>query len=79
MMPGRHTETPERDIESGAATPVGSQSRMNGAGAGGKKQWYKKIGWGIWKDIKARAPYYGSDWTDAWNYRVVPATWVCGS
>lgn len=31
------------------------------------------------KDIRARAPYYVSDWTDAWNYRVVPATWVCTS
>ena len=29
---------------------------------------------GIINDIKARVPYYRSDWTDAWNYRVVPAT-----
>ena len=29
---------------------------------------------GILRDIKARGPYYVSDWTDAWNYRVVPAT-----
>ncbi|KIP02729.1 hypothetical protein PHLGIDRAFT_283464 [Phlebiopsis gigantea 11061_1 CR5-6] len=28
---------------------------------------------GITRDIRARAPYYVSDWTDAWNYRVVPA------
>lgn len=28
---------------------------------------------GIIRDLKARAPYYASDWTDAWNYRVVPA------
>jgi hypothetical protein len=25
-------------------------------------------------DIRRRAPFYGSDWTDAWDYRVVPAT-----
>ncbi|KAI0823165.1 anion exchanging protein [Trametes gibbosa] len=31
------------------------------------------IGRGIVRDIRARVPYYGSDWTDAWNYRVVPA------
>ncbi|KAI0373814.1 anion exchanging protein [Pilatotrama ljubarskyi] len=31
------------------------------------------IGCGILRDIKARAPYYASDWSDAWNYRVVPA------
>jgi hypothetical protein len=30
--------------------------------------------YGIVQDIRARAPYYLSDWTDAWNYRVVPAT-----
>ena len=29
---------------------------------------------GIIQDIRSRAPYYPSDWTDAWNYRVVPAT-----
>ena len=29
---------------------------------------------GIIRDIKARGPFYVSDWTDAWNYRVVPAT-----
>ena len=25
-------------------------------------------------DIRRRAPYYGSDWKDAWDYRVIPAT-----
>ena len=29
---------------------------------------------GIIRDIRSRAPYYWSDWKDAWNYRVVPAT-----
>lgn len=29
---------------------------------------------GIVNDLRARLPYYASDWTDAWNYRVVPAT-----
>ena len=32
------------------------------------------FGAGIFFDIRARAPWYLSDWTDAWNYRVVPAT-----
>ncbi|OJT09962.1 hypothetical protein TRAPUB_13560 [Trametes pubescens] len=31
------------------------------------------FGRGIIRDLKARSPYYASDWTDAWNYRVVPA------
>ena len=29
---------------------------------------------GMANDIKRRAPYYWSDWKDAWDYRVVPAT-----
>lgn len=29
---------------------------------------------GIIQDVRARAPYYVSDWTDAWDYRVIPAT-----
>ena len=31
------------------------------------------FGSGIISDIRARAPYYASDWLDAWNYRVIPA------
>lgn len=29
---------------------------------------------GMVNDICRRAPYYVSDWLDAWDYRVVPAT-----
>ena len=29
---------------------------------------------GMVKDIKRRVPFYWSDWLDAWDYRVVPAT-----
>ncbi|KAG8739676.1 hypothetical protein FRC10_005272 [Ceratobasidium sp. 414] len=29
---------------------------------------------GMLADVQARAPYYVSDWADAWTYRVVPAT-----
>jgi hypothetical protein len=29
---------------------------------------------GMVNDIKRRAPFYWSDWKDAWDYRVVPAT-----
>jgi hypothetical protein len=25
-------------------------------------------------DVRRRLPFYLSDWTDAWDYRVVPAT-----
>jgi hypothetical protein len=33
-----------------------------------------RVGAGIWNDVRSRIPYYTSDWTHAWNYRVVPAT-----
>lgn len=36
--------------------------------------WIRKLGAGIILDIQARVPWYASDWTDAWNYRIVPAT-----
>ncbi|KAF8902338.1 HCO3 transporter family-domain-containing protein [Gymnopilus junonius] len=36
--------------------------------------WLRKIGSGIRLDIRSRAPWYLTDWTDAWNYRVIPAT-----
>ena len=34
----------------------------------------RKLGSGIVLDIRARIPWYLSDWRDAYNYRVVPAT-----
>ncbi|KAJ6584664.1 HCO3 transporter family-domain-containing protein [Mycena capillaripes] len=37
-------------------------------------EWIQGFGSGIVFDIRARAPFYLSDWTDAWNYRVIPAT-----
>lgn len=33
-------------------------------------RWFR----GMIHDIHRRAPFYVSDWTDAWDYRVVPAT-----
>ncbi|KAJ9125613.1 hypothetical protein QFC22_000575 [Naganishia vaughanmartiniae] len=39
-----------------------------------KRKWYQYLGRGMYLDVRNRLPYYVSDWTDAWNYRVVPAT-----
>ena len=36
--------------------------------------WRIKWFWGMRNDIKRRAPFYTSDWVDAWDYRVIPAT-----
>lgn len=38
------------------------------------KWWHVHFFRGMINDVKRRAPYYWSDWTDAWDYRVVPAT-----
>ncbi|KAH3686290.1 hypothetical protein WICPIJ_002739 [Wickerhamomyces pijperi] len=37
-----------------------------------KSKWYPFKG--IVSDLQDRLPYYVSDWTDGWNYRVIPAT-----
>ncbi|KAH6892255.1 HCO3 transporter family-domain-containing protein [Thelonectria olida] len=40
-----------------------------------KDAWWKiHLFRGMINDIRRRAPYYVSDWRDAWDYRVVPAT-----
>jgi len=46
--------------------------------------WRIRLFRGMVRDVLRRAPYYRSDWVDAWDYRVVPATvymyfakWVC--
>ncbi|KAM0332996.1 hypothetical protein ACHAQA_001653 [Verticillium albo-atrum] len=41
---------------------------------GTAKWWQVRLFRGMINDVRRRAPYYGSDWSDAWDYRVVPAT-----
>jgi hypothetical protein len=38
------------------------------------KWWKVRLFRGMINDVRRRAPYYWSDWADAWDYRVVPAT-----
>jgi hypothetical protein len=55
---------------------MGSRGR-EGEGAGGvaaSKWWKTKLFAGMYNDVRRRAPFYASDWKDAWDYRVVPAT-----
>ncbi|KAF2834730.1 anion exchange family protein [Patellaria atrata CBS 101060] len=40
----------------------------------GDRWWKIRLFQGIVNDLKRRGPYYWSDWKDAWDYRVVPAT-----
>ena len=73
LSPGEPKETP---ISSSSSTTMRSKSRNRGVPArlhlAGLLR--VKIGAGIVRDIRARAPWYWSDWKDAWNYRVLPAT-----
>lgn len=40
-----------------------------------KERWWKiHLLRGIRRDYSRRAPYYASDFRDAWDYRVIPAT-----
>ncbi|KAF6819815.1 anion exchange protein 4 protein [Colletotrichum sojae] len=36
--------------------------------------WKVQLFRGMVNDLRRRAPFYASDWVDAWDYRVVPAT-----
>ncbi|GMM56378.1 Bor1 protein [Maudiozyma humilis] len=39
-----------------------------------RRRWrIPKPGMGIWLDLQDRLPLYGKDWTDAWDYRVIPS------
>lgn len=39
-----------------------------------KRWWTINLFRGMVNDVKRRAPFYSSDWKDAWDYRVIPAT-----
>ena len=51
-----------------------TRTRTCSAPTGPPRRW--RIHWfrGMWRDVERRAPFYVSDWLDAWDYRVVPAT-----
>ncbi|KAF2232956.1 hypothetical protein EV356DRAFT_449262 [Viridothelium virens] len=50
------------------------QTRGTTSSAANRKWWRVRLFRGMVNDIRRRAPYYWSDWIDAWDYRVVPAT-----
>ncbi|KAB8216468.1 HCO3 transporter family-domain-containing protein [Aspergillus novoparasiticus] len=50
-------------------------TRRSAATSATKSRWWHiHFFRGMIYDIKRRAPFFISDWTDAWDYRVVPAT-----
>ncbi|CAO2648659.1 Nn.00g079260.m01.CDS01 [Neocucurbitaria sp. VM-36] len=69
--PAQHNDT------LGRAHTAQSSRRSAAAAASNKKAaawWHTRLFSGMINDIRRRAPYYWSDWRDAWDYRVVPAT-----
>ncbi|KAK7048135.1 HCO3 transporter family-domain-containing protein [Favolaschia claudopus] len=67
---GSPLEPPPEDSRPSTIHPRRQQPRKYGT----PLDWIRNLGSGIVSDIQSRAPFYLSDWTDAWNYRVVPAT-----
>lgn len=57
-----------------ARAPSRVSASATASSARSTKWWRIRFFRGMVNDIKRRAPYYWSDWTDAWDYRVVPAT-----
>lgn len=52
-----------------------SQERPGQSSASKSDAWWKiHLFRGMVNDLRRRLPYYVSDWKDAWDYRVVPAT-----
>ena len=66
--PGEQEDSAEVVSREASQAPTSAPSLRN-------NRWWKiHLFRGMVKDVKRRAPYYWSDWKDAWNYRVVPAT-----
>ncbi|KAL4873491.1 hypothetical protein BDV12DRAFT_160131 [Aspergillus spectabilis] len=57
-----------------SATRDQTQAEREGEDADESKWWRIRFFRGMIDDVKRRAPFYWSDWADAWDYRVVPAT-----
>lgn len=72
VLPGRRPSA-GRDATRNDSTGTGTGSRNRTPRRPGG--WWKvHLFRGMVNDLRRRAPFYVSDWTDAWDYRVVPAT-----
>ncbi|KAK1453989.1 hypothetical protein CMEL01_05648 [Colletotrichum melonis] len=72
VLPGRRPSPAQdatRNDSTGTGTGSGNRTSRRPGG------WWKvHLFRGMVNDLRRRAPFYVSDWTDAWDYRVVPAT-----
>lgn len=51
-----------------------TDQRRHGATQESGEWWKIHFFRGMVNDLRRRAPYYWSDWLDAWDYRVIPST-----
>lgn len=78
---GSHREAPFSSTTSNQRPPFMTTAMARDDGASTLTRQRDEEAWwsihpfrGMINDIRRRAPYYVSDWLDAWDYRVVPAT-----
>ncbi|KAL8383103.1 hypothetical protein RB595_006726 [Gaeumannomyces hyphopodioides] len=75
---GGHTPSPARSGVGRGNPGVMAWEQAGSDGSSrrrtGDRWWRIRFFRGMINDVRQRLPYYASDWTDAWDYRVVPAT-----
>ena len=70
----RHSALSANQRDSTRETSQRRASTVASAQSSQSKWWRVRLFRGMIMDVKRRAPYYWSDWTDAWDYRILPAT-----
>ncbi|KAG8158949.1 hypothetical protein KVR01_011392 [Diaporthe batatas] len=70
---GSGSNMPPTSLQKTASRASAARSH-SGSTARTPKWWKIRLFKGMVGDLRRRAPYYWSDWKDAWDYRVVPAT-----
>jgi hypothetical protein len=72
QFPSSHSNPPVNEIDN---TNLDQQRTTTSTGSNHVPKWYKiRLFHGMINDLRRRGPFYWSDWTDAWDYRVIPAT-----
>ncbi|XXH00168.1 hypothetical protein Hte_006510 [Hypoxylon texense] len=69
----RHWTT-SRSADHRSDSGPGAAVEQRGGGNRTDSWWKIHLFRGMVNDVRRRAPYYWSDWRDAWDYRVVPST-----
>ncbi|KAI1126055.1 HCO3 transporter family-domain-containing protein [Nemania abortiva] len=75
MATATKTSGPDPRSPAPGASAMDHRSTMSSERTRPASRWWKiHFFRGIINDIRRRAPFYWSDWLDAWDYRVIPAT-----